>query len=859
MLRPTTHRRKSWLVAIGVGMAAAFVVSSTTAHAQRAGEAPSQTPNAQGVSDPSAAETDTQPQAPEEQLPKLEEMQLPTAEQLLRDPQMDWVVLKRNQEVIVAEPVTPRPDTLLKMQTAIDERSKQRRNLSGEALAKHREELDAMSKLRVRLPDQAEEDDYLLPMKLIEQIIHHEDLVLRRIDELIKQEKFDLAYELLNILRRNTPDWPGALDRHNALLFAEASRKIVRGEYESALAALEEVHSRTPQYPGLAELTGTVIHQLVENAVAAGDWRRARHFHRRIRTLFPDHPLVGEWRSRFNNRAEEQLSAAEQARAAGDHGRALTHAEQAASIWPATRNLRARYRSFADRYQRLHVAVLDLPVGRDDAAIVKSQAAERAERLNEIRFFEVDYADEGSAHYNTRFCDRWEPLNLGREVLFELRDSRQPWEAQPIVAAPVIAEQIAARLNPSHPAYDERLAGYVGSLEVHSPLAFTLRFDRVPVRIEALLTIPVVDAADEEASQAVAAGTSPVSVASPAKMSGGFARIEQSADRAVYRRVLPEPEDARLSHLTELQEHRYPDSAAALQALLRGDVSMLVRPPAWIVDMLRSDEELLKAFFVERMAVPITHVVQIHPRSKPLKNREYRRALAYGVDRRRILTETVLRSGTADLGRVVNGPLPSRSDANNALVQTRPYDPLAAVSLTLAARQQLGGELPSLRMVVVDDPVVQAAARRLVESWSRFGITVEMVSLPDGPLMADRGEHAEWDLLYRTVQLTEPATQLWPFLTLTGRARVADLDPFPDWLRQEIIALDLASDWRGALQSLNTLHLHLWGEVMLLPLWEVDDYLIYRKHVRGVPVSPVHPYEDVDRWVVEAWYPEDEP
>src|SRR5690606_3077284 len=112
----------------------------------------------------------------------------------------------------------PRPDTLVKMQQAIDEKSKERRNLSGDALIKHREELEAMHNLRLRLPDQVDEADYLLPMKLVEQIIHHEDLVLRRIDELIKERNFDLAYELLNILRRNTPDWPGALDRHNALL-----------------------------------------------------------------------------------------------------------------------------------------------------------------------------------------------------------------------------------------------------------------------------------------------------------------------------------------------------------------------------------------------------------------------------------------------------------------------------------------------------------------------------------------------------------------------------------------------------------------------------------------------------------------
>ncbi len=879
--------------ALAIGLLVALVLAPTTAHAQKATTAnssdakeSSQDPvSDEGGENKGDAETGDGKEEPEEKLPRLEEMELPSAAELLRGPRLDWIVLKHNEEVLVAEPVTPRPETLLKMQETIDKKIEQRRNLSGDALARHRAEVEELKKLHVRLPDQTDEADYLLPMKLIEQIIHHEDLVLRRVDKLTQEKNFDLAFELLNILLRNTPQWPGALERHNALLFAEADREIAGDQFETALAILEEIHSRSPQYAGLSARTGTVIDHLIEQAVAASDWRKARYYRRRLMRLFPDHSSPPRWQSRFIDEAEQQLAAAAKARSQGDHRLALTHAEQAVAIWPALRNLRARFRRFADRYQRLHVGVLDLPSDRDAGAVVKSQAAYRAERLNGIRFFEVDHADDGSAHYSTRFCDRWEPLNLGREVKFELRNSRQPWEAQPVVTAPRIAERIAARLDPSNPAYDERLAGYANSVEVNSPYAFTLRFDRVPVRTEPLLAITVLEAGvteaaeatddeaspstDGEASSATDEETSPVSVAAGkgsvgefsnvAQAVGGFRRVEQTTDRAVYRRVLSEPEGLRHYHLAEIEEHRYADSDAALQGLIRGEVSMLIRPPAWIVGLLRSDEQMLKAFFVEKMAVPVTHLVQFHPRSQALKNREFRRALAYAINRQKILADTVLRNGADDMGRVVNGPLPSESDGNNAVVRTRRYDPLAAVSLTLAARKQLGGVLPSLKMIVVDDPVAQQAAAQLVESWARFGITVEIVDMPQGPLVTTDDNEAEWDLLYRTAQLTEPVTQLWPFLTLTGRARVSDLDPFPDWLRQEIIALDLASDWRAALQSVNTLHLHLWGEVMLLPLWEIDDYLIYRKHVRGVPVSPVHPYEDVDRWVIESWYAEDQP
>ena len=846
-----------------MAVAALLTAFVSTAPAQPAEDAATEeATNAEASEEEDPGATDEEAEL---ELSTLEEMELPSAEQLLRGQPVDWIVLKQDQDVIVAEPVTPRPDTLGKIQEMIDEKSKQRRTLSGGALAALRDEIEALGNLRLQLVDQLE-DDYLLPVKLIEEIIHHEDLVLRRVDVIIGERDYDLAYELLNVLLRRTPDWPGALQRHNALLFDEAARKVEAGDYAAALVPLEEIHSRAPQFGGLVEQTGTVIDHLIEKAIADRQWRQARHFRSRLQAMFPDHPSVGEWRARLNETAEQHLSQAEQARLEGDHALALSYAEQAALTWPSYRNLRARYRRYSDRHQRLRVGVLDLPSVATNSAVIRPHANERAAHLSEIPFFEVDHAEDGAAHYDTRFCDRWEPLNLGREVLFELRDTRQPWEAQPVVTAPLIAGRIAARLDPARPGYDERLAGYVDSVEVHGPYSFTLRFDRVPVRTEALLGIGVVEAFPREMRGDSIDDPSAVSVISPhgegaslTRVTGGFQLAEQTTEHAVYRRAQPEPDDIRQYHLAEIQEQRYANADAALRALLRGEVSMLVRAPAAIVDLLRDDEQMLKAFFVEKMAVPLTHLVQFHPHSRPLKVREYRRALAYSIDRQRILSETVLRNAASDLGRVVNGPMPSRSDANNALVQTRTYDPLAAFSLMSAARKQLGGELPPLRMAVVDDPVARAAAAELVDTWSRFGFEVEVVPIPEGPLVGEEGDEPQWDLLYRTGKMVEPVTQLWPFLTLTGRAQVSDLDPFPDWLRQEIISLDLAVDWRAAQQIVGSLHLNLWGEVMLLPLWEVDEYLIYRKHVRGVPVSPVHCYADADRWVIESWFAEDAP
>jgi hypothetical protein len=205
----------------------------------------------------------------------------------------------------------------------------------------------------------------------------------------------------------------------------------------------------------------------------------------------------------------------------------------------------------------------------------------------------------------------------------------------------------------------------------------------------------------------------------------------------------------------------------------------------------------------------------------------------------------------------VAGPFPSNSRANAVGVEPRAYDPYAGLALILAARNSLKSakvieaDLPQLRMLVPPDTVIRAAADKIVDGWGRIGVDVQII--PDDDLTA----YAEgrWDLIYRRVQMTEPAVQLWPFLTLQGTARIDDLAPFPDWLKQEIVALDRASDYSRAEDRVQALHRHLSLEAALIPLWEVNQYTLYRKNLRGFPVQPIHCYDNLDEWVRESATP----
>ena len=162
-------------------------------------------------------------QAEDAPLPKRDEMlrNLPTKADLLTKPQVDWIILKKD-EVLVVKPITPRPRTLEFFATKRKEFSqppKLTRNTgepNADFFARQRKGAEESKKqhekfeyLEVELPDTTkvseEQDDTSYRLKIennIAEIIHHEDLMLRRVDQLLETGELEDAYELLQILDR---------------------------------------------------------------------------------------------------------------------------------------------------------------------------------------------------------------------------------------------------------------------------------------------------------------------------------------------------------------------------------------------------------------------------------------------------------------------------------------------------------------------------------------------------------------------------------------------------------------------------------------------------------------------------------
>eukprot|EP00913_Durusdinium_trenchii_P028490 g26718.t1 len=793
--------------------------------------------------------------------PKLEDMQVPSVKELFEQEPRCWVVLK-NQDVIIAQPVNPRPDTLKKIQARIDRLKDTRPPPPGPERDKFIQARRDAPFLPVSVFGPGDNPEKVIHISHIDQVIHHEDLQLRRIGMLQDAGELELSYSLLFNLKRNRPTWPTIAHYENRQLFTEARERFKANNPISALFRLERIHTSNSKFAGLKQFIGEVADRLITDAINQKDYRRARHYIGRLRRREPDHSVYQKWKSQLEGEAGKLLEVARNAAKAKKHEDAATAAMAAVNIWPATPGLRGAYDAMTRRFQTLNVGVISFS-GENPAYFLPTEADRREKYLTQTSMFEAkgftfEPTHDDVIHYQTRYFSEWEPKDLGRQILFKLRAQREYFDPQPAVTSSSIASTLRARLDPKGPHYDERLASYVKSFTVHSPTELEIRFSRVPARVESVLNFPLIRPARRDDKVADAKGTTPVSVggetvkASNAIDSPRFTPyrpVEWTDSRRAYRRFIPEPEDVPENryHVGQVVEHKFKSYEEAIQALKRGKIQMLAHVRPWEVDLLKKDDR----FDVRQYALPTTHVLQFNPESDTLKSREVRRALRYALDREDMLRKIALRlegdPGPSPKGRVISSPFPSNNYATKLGIKPMKHDLVLALALKVVMSRAhervhhvgLGssmamaitptaekeGWMPTLRMLIPPGDIVRGVAEKCVETWDRIGIKVVIVTQAPGK------EPPQWDIMYRTIKMVDPVVDLWPFLTFDDRARVESLTHLPDWLRQELIRLDVARDWAQVTRSLGELHEHMQLQALMIPLFEVDDYLAIRNTI----------------------------
>ncbi len=717
------------------------------------------------------------------------------------------------------------------------------------------------------------------------------------------------------------PSWPKFDETYVKLILKDAELQAARNDLDGAWRLLEEIWKPGGTVIGLSVQMGSVVNRLVGPLVERHDYRQARHYVSRLATLEPEHVIVQKWRGSLVGQANAAIGEARAAAARGEASAAVQSVERAARIWPEAPGLKEAHRELTDRHQSVRVGVLRV-ASTAASGPFPTAAEERARLLMTQPLFEPTRIGEQGVRYRSSYFEAWEPADLGREIKFTLKLRRADWESRGLVTSADVQAELAARLDPQRPSFDERLAGFVAGISVQSPAEFTVRFHRLPLRLESLWQFPVGvqreslslnedllpsdllraavstltrsvskdapqqdipapaappnergidDPADATRPDSVIplappaplppAPVSPIAsspvasslVTIPAELGRQrFTRVSADERQAVFRRARPQPASTRLRHVNEVVEVRYDSWEKSLQGLLRGEVTLLPTVDLRDLKGLQDDGR----FFVMQYALPQSHFLMFQSKTAALRDGQLRRAILHTVPRERLLREIVLKDAPALHGRLVTGPFASTSYGYNRLLKPPAYDPQLAAALAQTAKKQLGGTLPTLRLLCPDDPLLREAARAMIAEWKRIGLTVTLVedAAPDAASTRD-----DWDICYRTARFVEPIADIWPLLTLQTEARVAALQPLPERTRRTLLELERTIDWTTATALLHRLLGDLLTEARYVPLWEVDEFLVTRKHLVGLPPRPMHTYDDIERWTLQSWYPQDAP
>lgn len=800
----------------------------------------------------------------QEQLPKLSELQWPAFDELMTSQPFDWVVLQ-DESVLVTDAIWPRPDPWQALQ---DEKAE----LETKA-RKTKEDRERLLQLRyldiVLLEDQS--SDYRLPFSQVQRIISFPMLMLGRVERLLEEGEITRAYELLMEVDRIAPNWDKAQPQFDQLLLREAQLKVEDNNLPAALALLDELASRNLQNPQLPVMLADLLNQKIDEAMNSGDYPRARYYLNRFARHFPRHEFAVNWQQRMQDLMKQKLDEGLQLRQQGKHREAAELALEAEQVWTPTGSLRVQYSSLVTRYQQLRV-----PVRRFSSDNVISpiplEADLRHLELTTVPLFEPTAADE-LTYFQSSFFELWDPRDLGREVVFSLRQRRPYWQSQPILSANQIADALGVKLSPESPDFNPRLVSFIREFSVRSPSQLQISFHRVPLNLEAMFNFPVhAPSADRRTEGEL--------------LSKRFELVESTEDRRLYRRSRPEPDDLneRLYHVAEVEEIRFEDRDDLIRAFRREQVDVIPHLRPWEVDLFLKFPD---QYAVQKYAIPQTHVIVFNPLSEKVTSPQLRRALSLGVDRENLLKIVLLRDPEMKYGRPVSAPWHTESYANSPLVDPPRYDHYLSYLLRMAAlekkripfkqkfvaeakeRTLKAGEdwneevfrreqadeidaagahvqLPTLKLLVDPDDVVMLAAEKMVERWQLLGFDIELVSA------GSPGETSEdWDMLYRRARMKEPLLELWPLLLTDDTFDVTRLANYPDWMRQELINLDYATSFMDAQQKLYTIHRHMAAQAFLIPLWEIDDFMVFpRTRVKNFEGRPLSVYHGLEKWTI---------
>lgn len=662
----------------------------------------------------------------------------------------------------------------------------------------------------------------------------------REATERINKGDFAGAYPFLVILYRDNPGSEEVESLRRDYLFKNAQAAFVSGDTLQTLAMLEELRAIAPNYQSdrVLRVIGGLTDKLMQGLMDAGKLEDAQKLLARLKQDYTAEQVssIPTWDEKFLGMAEEKRQQALVAKEEGKWRVARRLALDSLYLFPEIQGGKELVRQIDQEYPLVNVGVLQTATELDPTRI-DNWPARRTGRLVYRALFEMRDAGSEGGEYEFLFGNATQTPDR-MQLQMELRPERMKGPLANVDSF-TIADRITSMVLRDSSSYVPAWAATMESMAVPGPRALNVLMRRPHVLPQSLLQIKV------DGSWAGLPEGTPTGDYIPAAV--------DPAEPGIRRYLLKQNGEDPGTRPREIVEVQTDDAADGVAALLRGDLDVIDHLFPADARRLRNRADVR----VGQYPLPTVHLlvpVSDHPY---LTDRNFRRAIAYGISRETILREELLGNLEIPGCRVISGPFPAGVEADDPLayaydenILPRTYQPrLASLLKTLTIKQKEtqaekdkteAPKLTPIRLGYPQDDLARIAATAIAQQLNMVEIPVELVELPTG---IARPEDGTCDLVYTVVALWEPITDARRVLGPEGLARSDD-----QLVGSGLRLLERAKNWREVRQRLFELHFIAHHELPVIPLWQLVDSYAYRTNIGGMGANIVTLYQNLDRW-----------
>ncbi len=680
---------------------------------------------------------------------------------------------------------------------------------------------------------------YAIDWSAIARIDLYEDLVLQEAQDYVSKSQLKPAYENLEFLHKNYPDLAGLQETTENYLQQDALNSYKEKRYDESLAILSSLYDLNPQRRGLAKAVEGVSDRLISELLANGDYNAARVVLESLAKGFTQLQLsnLSSWQQRFSSDAQAQVTAARQAISKQDFASARQAVRHALGILPDLEEAQQLLAEIDRLSPQMRIGVSQLSLA-SRAAPLQEWADQRVSRLLSPTFVDLVGVGAEGGEYGCQWADIQND-DSGLKMGITLNESARKLGMTPAR----LVLHLLAMADPLSDMYRGDFAEAFRQIEILGGQEVSIEWRFPPVKPIAYLQFPLSELASPSAV------TAPYRLAPHEEMSSEVQFVSTSDDDAQGPQVIV--------------EQRFENDEAAILAFSRGEIEVLDDIAPWNYDRMRQIRDIV----VSAYRLPTVHVLLGNYESPIIRRREFRRALCYGIDRNRLLTE-VLSGGDGRPGfRVLSGPIPAGFAIGDAIgygykqqLQPHPYEPRLAAVLNAAARAAVakkakieGGDVESsdgqqtrtdakpvpLILVHRENAIARTMCQLIERQLEAIGIPLDVREIS----VKEDLNRIQWDLRYAEFCFEEPlvdAQQLFGPNGLAGRCSPS--------MNLALISLDQATNWNDARNRLQQIHQIAYDDLPVIPLWQTPKFFATQKTFNGVGKSPVSLYQNVARW-----------